>query len=65
MYYKKADTYVLPLHFPHPYKNRSFFPITPPQFALFYRTSSQLITVPQVLPLQAKRICVRRGVPFV
>ena len=38
--------------YPHPYKNRSPQPITPPQFAPLYRTSSPLITVSTVLPWQ-------------
>jgi len=36
--------------YPHPYKNRSPQPITPPRFAQLYRTSSPLITVSTVLP---------------
>ena len=40
----------------HPYKNRSPFPITPPRFAPFYRTSSPLIAVLKVLPWQMKSI---------
>ena len=42
--------------YPHPYKNRSPQPITPPRFAPLYRTSSPLITVSTVLPWQMKSI---------
>ena len=38
----------------HQYKNRSPFPITPPRFAPFYRTSSPLIAVPKALPWHTK-----------
>ena len=40
--------------YPHPYKNRSPQPITPPRFAPLYRTSSPHITVPKALPWQMK-----------
>lgn len=42
--------------YPHPYKNRSPQPITPPRFAPLYRTSSPLITVPKTLPWQTNNI---------
>lgn len=42
--------------YPHPYKNRNPSPITPPQFAPFYRTLSPLIREHKALPWQMKSI---------
>ena len=50
--------------FHNPYKNRSSFPITPPCFTPFYRTSSPIITVPKVLPWQMKSTRILIKTPF-
>ncbi len=52
--HKKTIHFIPSFHFPHPYKNRSPTPITPPQFAPLYRTSSPPITVLKALPWQMK-----------
>lgn len=53
-YIHKNSIFLLSIFLTHPYKNRSPTPITPPQFAPLYRTSSPLIAVPKALPWQIK-----------
>ena len=56
--HKKTIHFIPSFHFPHPYKNRSPTPITPPQFAPLYRTSLPPITVPKALPWHTNSILI-------